>query len=185
MKWVFDWKCSLYSLTVCLDSMSPFPLFLSYLLSFFSHILHQWYFLYLRITGQNKTQTNPSPIPLQLGSLERRRYNTVGVEEEKQQHINIFVDDSHCFSGETTCSVRWETGNMQGFHLDLTYSGGGAWQHFSGGVYSVDSSSMFISVHVGATSDLLCAREGKNKQHSYDGQSTVLALYNHDHSECQ
>lgn len=100
--------------------------FLSYLLSFFSHILHQWYFLYLRITGQNKTQTNPSPIPLQLGSLERRRYNTVGVEEEKQQHINIFVDDSHCFSGETTCSVRWETGNMQGFHLDLTYSGGGA-----------------------------------------------------------
>lgn len=36
--------------------MSPFPLFLSILLSFiFSQILHQWYFLYLRITGQNKT----------------------------------------------------------------------------------------------------------------------------------
>ena len=63
MKWVFDWKCSLYSLTVCLDSMSPFPFFFffkSILLSFFSHILHQWYFLYLRITGQKEKHKQKS-----------------------------------------------------------------------------------------------------------------------------
>lgn len=63
---------------------------------------------------------------------------------------------------------------MEGGH---SYDAAFSWQ-----VHSLDSSSMFISVHVGATSDL-CAREGK--QHSYEGQSTVLALYNHNQSECQ
>lgn len=77
---------------------------------------------------------------------------------------------------------------MQGFHLDLTYTGGGGmggWGHngiatFSWGVYSANGSSMFIFVHVGASSDLLCARERKTA-FLYDGQSTVLALYTYDH----
>ncbi|KAM7396366.1 hypothetical protein PAMP_019411 [Pampus punctatissimus] len=43
---------------------------------------------------------------------------------------------------------------------------------------------MFLFVHVGATSDLSCAMEGKTA-FLHDGQSTVLALYDHDHSECQ
>lgn len=52
---------------------------------------------------------------------------------------------------------------MQGFHLDFTNIGGGRNKiaTFSWGVYTIDSSSMLISVHVGATSDLLCVREEK------------------------
>lgn len=47
--------------------------------------------------------------------------------------------------------------------LNLYWREGGALQHLSGGVlYTVDSSSMFISVHVGATTGAdSCAKEGK------------------------
>lgn len=103
MKWIFDWKCSLYSLTVCLDSMSPvllFNFFFFFLL--FCHILQQWYFLYLRITGQNTKQNKPIRIPLQLGSLE---WNRTKLAEQN----TIFAVGSRCF--------------RQGFHLD--YNGGG------------------------------------------------------------
>lgn len=114
----------MYSLTVCLDSMSPFPLFFkSILLSFFSHILHQWYFLYLRITGQTEKHTQKSiaytsAVREPRNGGERIQWGGGG-GRVKQRQISIFVDDSRCFRGETTCSVRWETGNMQGFHLDL------------------------------------------------------------------
>lgn len=82
MKWILDWKCSLYSLTVCLDSMYPSPCLFYYYFFFhsllFGHILHQWYFLYLRITGQNKYTSKSIMIPLHLGSL-KQRMDTVGV----------------------------------------------------------------------------------------------------------
>lgn len=76
--------------------------------------------------------------------------------------------------------------------LNILYIGGGGGHDsvttLSWGACTIDSSSMFICVHVGATSDLLCERgerEGKTSTHSHDGQSTALALYNHNHSECQ
>lgn len=40
-----------------------------------------------------------------------------------------------------------------------------------------------ICVHVGATSEL-CHKSLK-RQHSYDGQRTVLALYDYNRAECQ
>lgn len=55
--------------------------------------------------------------------------------------------------GKRTCA-RLPLGLYQ--HL-----GAGGATTFSWGVCTIDSSSMFISVHVGATSDLLCMQEGK------------------------
>lgn len=77
------------------------------------------------------------------------------------------MDDSHCFSGGNNLLsemgnrkyAKFPLGRNLYWRRDTT-----TLRHFFGGVYSVDCSSMFISVHVGATSALLCAREGK--QHS-------------------
>lgn len=67
--------------------MSPFPLFfffLSILLSFifFGQILHQWYFLYLRITGQNKIHKSITYTSAVWGpaTLEKK-YSGEGVKE--------------------------------------------------------------------------------------------------------
>lgn len=57
--------------------------------------------------------------------------------------------------------MKWGTGNRQGFHLDCI--GGGdttTLYRFLGAL--LDSSSMFVFVHVGATSDL-CVRDGGKK----------------------
>lgn len=113
MKRVFDWKCSLYSLTVCLDSMSRFPLYL-FLLSFFSHILP--------ISGISDTSRlldlknpqNSSAIPLQLGSLKRRG--------KKRTTCSVAV-----LVGKRLARCDGETGNMQGFHLD-SFGGGAPWR---------------------------------------------------------
>lgn len=144
--------------TVCLDSMSPFSLFFNLLLSLFSHIVRQWYFLYLRITGQKKSQTNPSPIPLQLAGSGGKRIKW-GWGERSNDKLESLWRVPTVLVRTHLRSVRWETGNMQRFHLDSILEG--AQQHCLGSVYSVDSSIMFVSVHVGATSALLCAREGK------------------------
>lgn len=137
MKWVLDWKCSLYSLTVCLDSMSPFPppptlfFFLNlFLLSFFSHILHQWYFPipqdYWTKNNIHKSITFTSAVR-EPGTEEEE--NTVGGwGGTKQLQIIIFVDESHCFSGETTCSGRWETGSSARLPLGLNLYWRGAQQ---------------------------------------------------------
>lgn len=124
MKWVFDWKCSLYSLTVCLDSMSPFPPFF---IIYFALLLqsHSASVVFLYTSGlldkiNKKTHTNSSPIPLQLGSLERRRTSTMGVgrgvSNDKLAFLRMIPT---VLVEETTCSLRWETGNMQKFPLGL------------------------------------------------------------------
>lgn len=97
-----------------------------------------------------KEITNKSITYTSAVSGERRKKNKVGVGRAKQRQIRIFVEGSHCFSEET--SPLSEMGNRKyaKFPLGL-YIGGG-----------VDSSIMFVSVHVGATSALLCAREGKS-----------------------
>lgn len=106
MKWIFDWKCSLYSLTVCLDSMSPVLLFNFFPL--FCHILQQWYFLYLRITGQNTKQNKPIRIPLQLGSLEWNR-----TKPGKRLQNGIFVVDVHTVLGKAATWTIMEGGMEQ------------------------------------------------------------------------
>lgn len=162
MKWIFDWKCSLYSLTVCLDSMSPVLLFFFFFFSpLFCHILQQWYFLYLRITGQNTKQNKPIRIPLQLGSLE---WNRTKLGEQLQNAI--FVVDSHCF--------------RQGFYLDYNGGGNGTILHlfypffFSRGpIFTIS----LVSLNVGATPE----RHNNSILVMAKGQ---FLLYNHSHTEC-
>lgn len=133
MKWVFDWKCSLYSLTVCLDSMSPFLIyFLSILLSFFSHILYQWYFPYLRITGQNKNINRPITFTsaVREPGTEEKEYSG-GWHKSNDKLASLFfyfVDDSRWFLVGKQLA-QWDEKKKTGIYarlpLGLTYNGGG------------------------------------------------------------
>lgn len=69
--------------------------------------------------------TNPSPIPLQLGSLTWRRKK----RERKLQMIVVCSTVPRCRWSKQLDSARWQTGLLSGFHLDLNNMGGrrGGW----------------------------------------------------------
>lgn len=148
MKRVFDWKCSLYSLTVCLDSMSRFPLYL-FLLSFFSHILP--------ISGISDTSRL-----LDFKKNAKFISYTSAVREpetEGKEKNDVFCC---CFSWKTTRSVRWGNRKYARLPLGLFWRGSAVTlQQLLWGFCTADSSSMFTTVRVGATSDCVQAR-GKN-----------------------
>lgn len=151
MKRVFDWKCSLYSLTVCLDSMSRSPLYL-FLLSFFSHILP--------ISGISDTSG--------LLDLKKKKKKpakfisyTSAVREPETEGKEKNGTFCCCFSWKTTRSVRWGNRKYARLPLGLFRRGSAVTlQQLLWGFCTADSSSMFTTVRVGATSDL-CASEGQ------------------------
>lgn len=62
---------------------------------------------------------------------EKKEYSGGGKE---QRQISIFVEDSHCYSGETTSSVRWKCARLTlGLNLYWRWEGGTTEsQHFLG-----------------------------------------------------
>lgn len=154
MKWVFDWKCSLYSLTVCLDSMSIFP-----------------FFFYIYCSTSLVTFCN-SGIHYTSGLLDKFHTfitNTSAVRKPGQ------VIPS-CLRMETTCTVR---GKSKYARLPFGLFGGGviSLSYFVGVflteiVQACPLVVVFCLFVFGATVD--CYVQVWGNKHSYDGHSYCL-----------
>lgn len=136
------------------DSMSPLLLFLFF---FFCHILQQWYFRYLRITGQNTKQNKPIRIPRILVSMSRMKQNWWNYKIQ-------FLWLIHTVSGK---AATWTI--MEGVPEQYC-------------TFFSFSDAPFLLFHSFLL--MLVLHLTDKKLNSCDGQRTVLP-YNHSHTECQ
>lgn len=155
MTWIFDWKCSLYSLTVCLDSMSPLLLF-------------NFFFFFFALLSHSATVVFPIPQDYWTKYKQNKPHQDTSAVREPRTEQNKnwgsnykmpFLWLIHTVLGEASTSTIMEGGLEQYCTFFFPF-------FFRGPLFTV----LLISLNVGATPDW------HRKHHSCDGQRTALAL---------